>query len=152
MDEFTLRLLDAYQKNFPLDEQPFLTIARELGVDENRVLQRLAELKAAGIISRIGPVFDHAKAGASTLAAVSVPKKDEAAIAAIINAFPCVNHNYAREHDYNLWFVVTAPDETKLHDNIRAIEKACNCPVLMLPMEKAFHIDLGFSLRERATC
>jgi DNA-binding Lrp family transcriptional regulator len=67
-------------------------------------------------------------------------------VAAAVNRFPEVNHNYEREHHYNLWFVVTAGSEGRLQATLGAIEKAAGFPLLALPLVEEFHIDLGFSL------
>ncbi len=146
MDQLSQTLINAYQKGFPVHPKPFAVIAEEIGVNEAEVLACFRRLKNLGVLSRLGPVFNHKKAGASTLAAVQVPEQDMDLYAEIINGFPCVNHNYAREHDFNLWFVVTAADQEKLQQNIDAISEACERPVLVLPMEMAYHIDLGFKV------
>ena len=91
-------------------------------------------------------MFCHKKAGASTLAAIAVPADQLDKVAGIVNQFDEVNHNYAREHDYNLWFVVTAKDQVALEKTIIDIELLTGLPVLMLPMEASYHIDLGFSI------
>jgi len=77
-------------------------------------------------------------------------------VAAAVNRFPEVNHNYEREHRYNLWFVVTAASEGRLQATLGAIEKAAGHRLLALPLLEEFHIDLGFPLhgepsRTRAT-
>lgn len=67
-------------------------------------------------------------------------------MAGIVNQFEQVNHNYAREHEYNLWFVVTANDAVALEYTLMEIELLTGLPVLVLPMEAAYHIDLGFNI------
>lgn len=146
MDQLSQTLINAYQKGFPVHGKPFAIIAKEVGTTEEKVLECFERLKASGVLSRLGPVFNHKKAGASTLAAVKVPEAEQDQYAAIINGFSCVNHNYAREHEYNLWFVVTAENQSDLDNNIQAISTACKREVLVLPMEMAYHIDLGFKV------
>jgi DNA-binding Lrp family transcriptional regulator len=63
-----------------------------------------------------------------------------------VSARPEVNHNYEREHRYNLWFVVTARDEAHLAGALAAIERDTGCQVISLPLEHEFYIDLGFDL------
>uniref|UniRef100_UPI0028C40E5B siroheme decarboxylase subunit beta n=1 Tax=Accumulibacter sp. TaxID=2053492 RepID=UPI0028C40E5B len=67
-------------------------------------------------------------------------------VAEAVNRFPEVNHNYEREHHYNLWFVVTAGSEGRLQAALGAIERAAGYPLLRLPLLQEYHIDLGFSL------
>ncbi len=64
-----------------------------------------------------------------------------------MNGFPEVNHNYAREHEYNLWFVVTASDADGIDAVLQEIARRTGLEVLSLPMLEDFHIDLGFDLR-----
>jgi DNA-binding Lrp family transcriptional regulator len=98
------------------------------------------------VISRLGAVFNHQKAGASTLVAMAVPECEIDTVAASISALPQVNHNYLREDDYNLWFVMTAPRRDEIDDVLAALRHLPGYPLLDLPMEKGYHIDLGFPL------
>lgn len=156
LDALDRRLIDSYQRGLPVCSRPFARIAERLGAAEDEVIARLERLQARGVLSRVGAVFDHARAGASLLAAVAVPEAERDAFAELINAAPGVNHNYAREapapedpareHDYNLWFVMTAPDEAALEARLDALEARLGVPILRLPMLESFHIDLAFPI------
>lgn len=143
------RLLNDFQRNFPLCPAPFAELAARLGVAEKVVLRMLEEMRREGKISRVGAVFAPKRIGASTLAAMAVPPEQLGLVAEAVNRFPEVNHNYEREHRYNLWFVVTAGSEGRLQAALGAIEQAAGYPVLKLPLLHEFHIDLGFSLNGR---
>ncbi len=145
-DAFEFRLLNEFQRDFPLCPAPFAELAVRLGVAEKAVLGGLEKLRREGKISRVGAVFAPKRIGASTLAAMAVEPDQLEAVAATVNRFPEVNHNYEREHRYNLWFVVTAASEGRLLATLGAIEKATARPLLALPLLEEFHIDLGFSL------
>ena len=140
------RLLNDWQRGFPLVPTPFAALAQELGTDEATVLAALEGLSAQGVVSRVGAVFAPRSIGASTLAALSAPPTRLEEIAACVSARPEVNHNYEREHRYNLWFVATAATETALAASLAAIAQETGCPVISLPMVEEFHIDLGFDL------
>jgi siroheme decarboxylase len=140
------QLLNDFQRDFPLCPAPFAELAARLGVAEKVVLGRLESLRREGKISRVGAVFAPKRIGASTLAAMAVPPERLEAVATAVNRFPEVNHNYEREHRYNLWFVVTAASEGRLQASLGAIEKAAGYPLLTLPLVEEFHIDLGFCL------
>ena len=144
------RLLNEFQRDFPLCPAPFAELAARLGVGERTVLSGLEKLRREGKISRVGAVFAPKRIGASTLAAMAVPPEKLAAVAAAVNRFPEVNHNYEREHRHNLWFVVTAASEGRLQATLGAIEKAAGYPLLALPLLEEFHIDLGFPLHGEA--
>jgi len=144
-------IINNSQKGFPLTSQPYKTIAEQLvhvdiDTNEQEVFDAIDDLNNQEVLSRVGPVFDHKKAGASTLAALAVPAKDLDKVAGIVNQFDQVNHNYGREHSYNLWFVVTASDMVALKSTIVNIELLTGLPVLVLPMEASYHIDLAFSI------
>ncbi|WP_300449679.1 AsnC family transcriptional regulator [Accumulibacter sp.] len=140
------RLLNDFQRDFPLCPAPFAELAARLGVAEAAVLRVLDALRREGKVARVGAVFAPKRIGASTLAAMAVPADKLAAVAAAVNRFPEVNHNYEREHRYNLWFVVTAGSEGRLQAALGAIAQATDCPLLQLPLLQEYHIDLGFSL------
>ena len=145
-DTLDFQLLNDFQRDFPLCPAPFAELASRLGVGEKVVLGRLENLRREGKISRVGAVFAPKRIGASTLAAMAVPPEKLEAVAATVNRFPEVNHNYEREHRYNLWFVVTAASEGRLQASLGAIEQAAGYPLLTLPLLEEFHIDLGFCL------
>ncbi len=140
------RLLNEFQRDFPLCPTPFAELATRLGVGERTVLSELEKLRREGKISRVGAVFAPKRIGASTLAAMAVAPEQLETVAATVNRFPEVNHNYEREHRYNLWFVVTAASEGRLQATLKAIEEAAGLPLLKLPLLEEFHIDLGFPL------
>jgi len=139
-------LLNEYQRGFPLCAAPFAQIAEQQGVREDEVLGTLESLQQRGLISRVGPVFAPQRAGASTLAALSVPDGELERVANYVSRFEEVNHNYEREHSFNLWFVVTAPDQAHVQWVLDTIEMETGLSVLNLPLEKSFNIDLGFPL------
>ena len=141
------RVLNEYQHNMPLTEQPYLQMAEQLGVEEQTLLDTLSRLKALGAISRIGAVFKPNSIGVSTLAAMSVPEKDLAWVAEKINGYQQVNHNYERDHNFNMWFVLNASDPYELADVLKNIEQQTGYAVMSLPMLKDYHIDLGFDLK-----
>ncbi len=150
LDRYTAlerRLLNDFQRNLPLSPTPFADMADELGVSEDEVLDSLQTLQEGGVISRVGPVFRANTVGASTLVAAAVAVEDIERVAAIVNEFHQVNHNYERDHEFNLWFVVTAADQEKLDDVLIEIEAATGYALMSLPMLQDYFIDLGFELR-----
>lgn len=147
LSAFELGLLNDYQRDFPLEPRPFARIAADRGTSEAAVMAAYADLAAAGAVSRIGAVVRPHRAGHSTLAAMAVPAARLAEVAALVNGYDEVNHNYEREHALNLWFVVTAADAARVAAVLAAIAGRTGLEVLDLPLEEAFRIDLGFDLR-----
>lgn len=146
-DAIDQRLLNDYQQGLPLSPRPFADVAKALGIDEQDVIARLKRLTESGAISRIGPVFRPKRVGASTLAAMAVPADRLERVARLVSGYSEVNHNYEREHEYNLWFVVTGEDERHVSRVIRDIWQRTGIDVLDLPMFAEYHIDLGFPLQ-----
>ena len=146
LSELERRLVNEYQRDFPLTATPFAEIAQRLGVTEAEMLECLQSLHNRGIISRIGPVFKPKRLGDSTLAAMAVPPDRLNEIAALINQYTEVNHNYERENYFNLWFVVTAPSMDDVKTVLADIQLKTGLEVIDLPLEQEYHIDLGFPL------
>ncbi|WP_027589869.1 Lrp/AsnC family transcriptional regulator [Pseudomonas sp. RL] len=140
------RLIERFQHGMPLCAEPYRAMAEELGCSEQALLDSLRRLQERDALSRIGPVFEHSRAGASTLVALAVPAERLEQVAARISQYPEVNHNYRREHAYNLWFVLTGPDRASLDRLLTEIETDTGLAPLDLPMEHSYRIDLGFSL------
>ena len=140
------RLLGEFQRAIPLSSTPFADMAAALGVDERAVLARLTRFQADGIVSRVGPVLAPNRVGASLLAAMAIPVAELESVAEVISALSEVNHNYEREHAFNLWFVVTGRDGDHVQEVLTRIETRTGYTVLRLPMLESFHIDLGFDL------
>lgn len=144
--DLEFRLLNEFQRGFPLVAEPWSAIGAQLGCTASDVLAQLAALRDDGKISRVGPVFAPNRIGASTLATMAVPTADLPRVAAIVSAFSGVNHNYRREHRYNLWFVANAGSEAELAALLGTMGAATGCPPISLPLVEEYHIDLGFDL------
>ncbi len=146
MDNLDFKLLNDFQRDFPLIPNPYENVAESLGTSTKELFQRLDTLKNSGAISRIGPVFRPNTVGASTLCAIAVAPEKIESIAITVNSFKQVNHNYRREHFYNLWFVVTSSNRDTLAQTLIEIEKKVKHSILELPLVKDYHIDLGFTM------
>ncbi len=141
-------LLNDWQRDFPLSEAPFAGVALRCGSDEATVLATYRRLLKEGSVSRIGGIWGAGVGGAAMLCALSVPEAHLARVAERVNAIEGVNHNYEREHDYNLWFVITGRDRDTVHAQVNQLEDATGLKALRLPMVRPYRIDLGFDLRQ----
>lgn len=139
-------LLDIAQRGFPLTPRPYATLARQLGATEDAVLAAFRSLQAQGVVGRIGAVWAQGAVGSSCLAALKVPPARLDAVAACVGAHPEINHNYERDHPWNLWFVVAARDEATREAVLDSIAAETGLPLLRLPMEHGHHLDLGFAI------
>jgi DNA-binding Lrp family transcriptional regulator len=146
MKQLEFSLLNGFQRGFPLVPRPFQRIGEQLRATEDEVIAALRELQARGAVSRVGAVFAPGRIGAGTLAAVAAPPERLEEVAALVSAYPGVNHNYQREHRFNLWFVASGPSPARLAELLTRIETESGLPVIRLRLLEEFHVDLGFDL------
>jgi len=148
LDPTDSAILNRIQSDFPITSRPFLTVADELELTEKDVLERVARLKADGIIRRIGGNFVPGKLGfVSTLCAARVPTDKIDNFAEIVNRYPGVTHNYQRDNTYNVWFTFIAPSREEIEDNLRQIIKDTGVEdILNLPATKVFKIRAEFEV------
>ncbi|WP_121820637.1 siroheme decarboxylase subunit beta [Halostella salina] len=144
IDDRDAALIDGFQSGFPVEPRPFRAVADAIGTDEADALARVERLADEGIFRRFGAVLNPPVIGSSTLAAVSAPADRFDEVAEVINGYQQVNHNYRRDHEWNMWFVVTAGSLERRDAILAEIEDETGCEVLNLPMLTDYYIDLEF--------
>lgn len=144
-----LGLLNDWQRDFPLVDEPFAEIGRRYGIDEDEVLAGYRAHADSGALSRIGGVWAAGAGGAALLCAMRVPQERLPEVAQLVSAHPGVNHNYEREHAFNLWFVITGRDAAAVERGVAALERASGLRAMRLPMQRVYRIDLGFDLKQQ---
>lgn len=145
MDALDRRIINELQGGFPVSERPYADAADALGIDEDDLIARLERLLADGILSRFGPMY-HAErmGGALTLAAMAVPADRFEAVNAQVNAHPEVAHNYARDHAWNMWFVLATDTPARIGAVIGEIEAETGLAVIDMPKRQEFYVGLRF--------
>ncbi len=109
------RLLNLLQADFPLDPEPFARLGEKTGETATAVIQRIERLKRDHVIRQISAIFDTRALGyKSSLVAMKVPPAGADQAAEIINSHPGVSHNYKRNHEFNLWFTIAVPPDSRL--------------------------------------
>jgi DNA-binding Lrp family transcriptional regulator len=115
LDETDKRLMNLLQSSFPLEPEPFAAVARLAELPLEEVKSRTERLLRERIIREITPIFDTRALGyASMLVAAKVDGENPHRAAKVINAHPGVSHNYLRTHEFNLWFTIATPPDSKL--------------------------------------
>ena len=147
LDDLDRRIVNRLQDGFPVCERPFEAVAMELETDETTLLARIAALLDRGTLSRFGPMY-HAEqlGGGLTLAAMRIAPADFERVAEQVNAFPEVAHNYARDHELNMWFVLATETPQRVSAVIDAIERATGYPVYNMPKREEFFVGLKFEV------
>jgi DNA-binding Lrp family transcriptional regulator len=148
LDDIDRTILNRIQSDFPITSRPYRIIAEKLGLAEEDVIKRVARLKDAGIIRRIGGNFTPDKLGfVSTLCAAAVPEEKISRFAEVVNRYPGVTHNYRRENAVNIWFTFIAPTMDEINANLKQIaEETGVTQILNLPATKVFKIKAEFKV------
>ena len=148
MDDIDKKILNILQKEFPLEERPFLIVAGRCGISEDEAIARIQNMKEEGIIRRIGAVFDGVKLGrVSTLCAARVPEDKVDLFVQTVNANKGVTHNYRRDHEYNIWFTVSAPTAPELESFLKDVkEKTGVTDILDMRAVRTFKINASFDV------
>ena len=146
---FDKSLLNLLQSNIPVCSRPFAAMAEKLGTDEQTVLERLRELKAAGYLRRIGTFFNSGSLGYNgVLVALEVVPEKMAQVAEAVNNYPGTTHNYEREGRYNLWFTLLTPNPTQeqhILSEVRALNGVED--MLCLKSNKKYKVNVQFNLQ-----
>jgi siroheme decarboxylase len=143
MDDLDRRIVNSLQGGFPICDQPFVAVAEPLGIDAEELMRRLRALLDAGVLTRFGPQFQVERMGGRfVLAALAVPAADFDRVAAQVNAFHEVAHNYRREHRLNMWFVLATESPEQVAAVAARIETAIGLPVYLFPKEREYFVEL----------
>ena len=148
LDDTDKAIINRIQSGFPITSRPYLTVARELGLTEKEVLERVSRLKKEGIIRRIGGNFVPGKLGfVSTLCAARVPEDKIDQFAGVVNRYPGVTHNYQRDNHYNVWFTFISPSMDEIEVNLQKIAAETGVDdILNLPATRVFKIKAQFDV------
>ena len=140
-------LINRLQDGIRVCDRPYFDLAQELKISEDEILARLDRMLEDGRLSRFGPMF-HAErmGGGLTLAAMSIPERDFDKVVEQVNQFPEVAHNYERNHELNMWFVLATETPEGVADTIKKIELTTGYPVFNMPKKEEFYVGLRFVL------
>jgi len=141
--------INNFQGHFPLQERPFEAIAAQLGCSEDELIATVKNLKTQKLLTRFGPLYDAARLGGGlTLAAMAVPEERYQIVTELVNTYPQVAHNYRREHELNMWFVVATETPVELLQVISSIEQMTRLTVYNFPKQQEFYIGLWLHLSD----
>ena len=148
MDDIDRKILNRIQSRFPITPRPFLTIAEELGLREDEVIDRIQRLKYSDVIRRIGANFVPGKLGfVSTLCAAQVPEEKLDRFTEVVNRFEGVTHNYLRDNPFNVWFTFIAPSMEQIENHLQQIAEETGIDrILNLPATHVFKIKAKFKV------
>lgn len=144
MDNIERAIINGLQGGLALCERPYLEAAQRLGLTEEELIARLADMLARGVLTRVGPLYQIERiGGAFTLAALHAPADAYERIAQCVNALPQVAHNYARDHALlNMWFVIATETPGEIGQVIERIERETGCAVYNFPKLREYFVEL----------
>lgn len=146
LDRLDRDIINSLQGGFPLVERPFAQAAERLGCGESELIARIQGLLERGVLSRFGPLFNAEKMGGDvTLAALAVPEVRFEEITERVNSYPEVAHNYRREHEFNMWFVISCERPERIAEVLDEIAAATGLPLINLPKEEEYFLELKLS-------
>ena len=96
-------LLDALSRGLDLTPRPFAALAERLGQDEAAIISRIADLVAAGILTRLGVIVRHRALGFTANAMVVWDVADAAQAGPALAALPGVTLAYERRPVAGVW-------------------------------------------------
>ena len=145
MDSLDRKIINSLQGGFPVSSRPFAEAALQLGTDEDELIRRISHLLEQGVLTRFGPMYNVDRMGGSfSLCALQVPKEDFDRVADKVNRYPEVAHNYAREHELNMWFVLASDSKSRIDEVIEQIENQTGLCVYNMPKREEFFVGLKF--------
>lgn len=147
MDAIDRAILNRLQDGFPICERPYQAAAEQLSIAEDELIRRLKRMLDDKQLSRFGPMY-HAErlGGGLSLCAMRVPKAELDQVAEQVNAFREVAHNYARDHAFNIWFVLATETPGRIDQVVAEIEKVTGYPVYNLPKQEEYFVGLKFEV------
>ena len=136
-------IINQLQGGFPLSENPWDELSEKLNIPADELIQRITLMQQHGLISRFGPIYNAEKMGGGlTLAAVRVEAERFNEVNEIINSFDEVAHNYERDHELNMWFVIATESADEIQAVIEKIENRTGCHVYNMPKQEEYFLEL----------
>lgn len=145
MDDTRRALLNKLQDGIPLESAPFARLADELGLTADEVVAQIAAWLADGTLTRFGPMYRiDTLGGGLSLAAMAVPADRFTEVTAVLDGMPEVAHNYEREHELNMWFVLAVETPDGIAAAADDIAARTGLEVYLFPKEVEYFVDLRF--------
>jgi DNA-binding Lrp family transcriptional regulator len=119
------RIIASIQDDIAIKERPYLEIAKNLGISQEALLEKLKDLCNRGIIRRFGATIRHQKSGfeANAMAAWEVDEDRIDKVGKILASFSQVSHCYRRNPTdnwpYNLYTMIHSKDEKSCQEIVR---------------------------------
>ena len=132
------RIIASIQDDIAITERPYLEIAKNLGISQEALLEKLQDLCNRGIIRRFGATIRHQKSGfeANAMAAWEVDEDRIDKVGKILASFSQVSHCYRRNPTdnwpYNLYTMIHSKDEKSCREIVRKMSDKASVDIYIL--------------------
>ena len=150
IDEKSQFLLNLMQDEVPLVDRPFKALGEKLGLSEEDIVARVGKLKEQKILRQVSTIFDTRSLGyQSSLVACKAPEGKADEVAEILNQHPGVSHNYARRHDFNIWFTIAVPGNSSLQAHMDVLQELSGAQsIRLMPTLRLFKIGMKLDMTD----
>ena len=147
LDDIDKNIINKLQDGFPICERPYQQAAEQFGITEDELIQRLQRLLADKALSRFGPMYHAEKMGGGlALAAMKIPEEDFDKVTEQVNNLPEIAHNYKRDHEFNMWFVIATEFQNQVEEVVEQLQVLTGYKVYNMPKIEEFYVGLRFKL------
>jgi siroheme decarboxylase len=123
------KLIASIQGDIPITQRPYLEISKEIGIEEETLLNILQQLVNTGVIRRFGATLRHQKSGfkANAMVAWLVDEDRIEEVGEVMARFKEVSHCYQRspaaDWPYNLYTMIHALSEDSCKEIARKMSE-----------------------------
>ncbi len=150
MDEIDRKILKIIQDGFPVCDDPYDEIGKKIGMQGDEVFKRIENLYSDGYIIKISPKFIRKKDVFNALIGIRVKSENVENVVNFLNNFDEISHNDLREHQYNIWFTLSAKNEEEFKEILNTIRKNDKIEdMVILPTKKVFKVNLEFDIDDK---
>jgi len=120
------------QKDMQIVDRPFLTAAKNLGISEEQVFEKLQHYEKIGVMRRFAAILRHREAGftANGMIVWKVPEERITEVGEKLGAFPQVSHCYQRpvykDWPYNVFSMIHCKSLDEASEMTTQIQKQIN--------------------------
>ncbi|MCW8825071.1 MAG: Lrp/AsnC family transcriptional regulator [Gammaproteobacteria bacterium] len=130
IDAVDRQIIEATQGGLPLVPEPYHTVASEIGIAPEELMQRMQRMLDSGVIRRIGLVPNHYTLGykANGMTVWDLPDEKIGELGEKIGGLDYVSHCYQRPRhqplwNYNLFAMVHGRDRSEVSEKVEQIAK-----------------------------
>ena len=132
IDSIDRQLIALIQHGLPIATRPYAVMGKQLDLDEDEVIQRIALLKESGVIKRFGVIVKHQRLGytANAMVVMNVPDLLVKKTGEAISQFGFVNLCYQRPRHgkkwpYNLYCMIHGKSREKVLQQLDQLMLTC---------------------------